>query len=200
MNKLEELNRLWFLHLNGAAGTPAGMVAVATAIGEDVIYLIPVLLLGRWLWGSHGPRALALKALLVTLLALGFNQLLGLRWTHPRPVALGLGHTWLPHPADSSFPSDHMTVFASIGLTLLFGGSVRLGAAVLVAGLAVAWARVFLGLHFPLDMVGGVAVAGVAYVLVIPVWRKAGEALVNRAEQLYRALLAYPIAAGWVRR
>lgn len=200
MHQLEQLNRLWFLHLNGAADTPAGVVAVATAIGEDVIYLIPLLLLGQWLWGTRENRALALQAFLVTFLALGLNQLIGLLWTHPRPLALGLGHTWLLHPADSSFPSDHMTVFASIGLTLLFGSSVRLGAAVLGAGVAVAWARVFLGLHFPLDMAGGVAVAGVAYALVAPLWRTAGETLVNRAEQLYRTVLARPIAAGWTRR
>ncbi len=200
MNKLEELNRLWFLHLNGPVGTPAGVVALVTTIGEDVIYLLPVLLLGQWLWGSKESRSLAFQALLVTLLALGLNQFLGLLWTHPRPAALGLGHTWLPHPADSSFPSDHMTVFASIGLTLLFGGSGRLGAAVLGAGLAVGWARVFLGLHFPLDLVGGVAVAGAAYGLVAPVWRTAGAVLLSRAEQLYRTVLAQPIAAGWVRR
>ncbi len=70
----------------------------------------------------------------------------------------------------------------------------------LAAGVAVAWARVFLGLHFPLDLAGGVVVAGVTYVLVAPVWRTAGAARVNGAEQLYRTLLARPIAAGWVRR
>lgn len=75
---------------------------------------------------------------------------------------IGLGQTFLPHTPDSSSPSDHATVFAGIGLTLLFGRAFRLAAAVLTIGFVVAWARVFLGVHFPLDMVGAVAVAGVA--------------------------------------
>lgn len=44
---------------------------------------------------------------------------------------IGLGHAWMPRAADSSFSSDHMTVFGGIGPTLL-------------PGLGVAWAQVFL--------------------------------------------------------
>lgn len=104
------------------------------------------------------------------------------------------------HIADSSFPSDHMTVFASIGLTLLFGGAFRLATLMLMAGFVVAWALVFLGLHFPLDMVGAFAVAGVAYVIISPLWRMAGDTLANRTEWLYRVVLARPIASGWLPR
>lgn len=112
---------------------------------------------------------------------------------------LGLGHAWLYHAAESSFPSDHMTVFAGVGLTLLFNGALRLAAVVLTTGLAVAWARVFLGVHYPLDMVGAVAVAGAAYVVVSSLWRMVGDTLVHLAERLYRTVLARPIAVGWLR-
>ena len=93
-----------------------------------------------------------------------------------------------------------MTVFASIGLTLLFGGAFRLATLMLMAGFVVAWALVFLGLHFPLDMVGAFAVAGVAYVIISPLWRMAGDTLANRTEWLYRVVLARPIASGWLPR
>jgi undecaprenyl-diphosphatase len=113
---------------------------------------------------------------------------------------IGLGHSWTYHAPDSSFPSDHVTVLASVGLTLLFGGTFRLAAAVLMLGLAIAWARVFVGVHFPLDMVGAVAVAGVAYVVTLPLWRTGGDALTNYAEQTYRKVFVRPITSGWVRR
>jgi undecaprenyl-diphosphatase len=159
-----------------------------------------MLLLGMWLWGDSARRNQAIKACLVTLLALGANQVIGLVWQHPRPFMIGLGHAWTPHAADSSFPSDHMTVFAGIGLTLLFGDTFRLAVAVLTTGFAVAWARVFPGVHFPLDMAGAVAVAGVAYVVILSPWRMTGDTITNLAEQLYRTVLARPIASGWVRR
>lgn len=199
MNKIEVLNRTLFLHINGGDAPPSWLVDIAVGIAEGLIYLIPVLLVALWLWGGQERRRLAVKACLVTLLALGVNQVIGLVWWHPRPFMLGLGHAWLYHAAESSFPSDHATVFAGIGLTLLFGGATRLAGAVLATGAAVAWARVFLGVHFPLDMVGAVAVAGAAHAVVSPLWRAAGGSLVHQFERLYRVLLARPIAAGWVR-
>jgi undecaprenyl-diphosphatase len=38
------------------------------------------------------------------------NQVIILLWQHPRPFVIGLGHTYLAHAADSSFPSDHLTL------------------------------------------------------------------------------------------
>jgi hypothetical protein len=60
--------------------------------------------------------------------------------------------------------------------------------------------RIFLGVHFTLDMTGAVAVAAVAYGVIVPLWRMVGEAITSVAERLYRAVLARPIASGWVRR
>ena len=199
MNNIETFNRALFLLINGGDGTPPWLVNVDIGIADCLIYVIPALLLSLWLWGDRTRRSQAIKACLVTLAALGANQVIGLLWTHPRPFMVGLGHAWLYHAPDSSFPSDHMTVFASVGLTLLFSGAIRLGGAVLVAGLTVAWARVFLGVHFPFDMVGAVAVAGVAYGVIASMWHPIGEPLVTLAERLYRTLLAWPITAGWVR-
>jgi uncharacterized iron-regulated membrane protein len=51
--------------------------------------------------------------------------------------------------ADSSFPSDHMTVFGGISLTLLFDCAVAWSIITLLAGLCVAWARVVPWRAFP---------------------------------------------------
>jgi undecaprenyl-diphosphatase len=132
------------------------------------------------------------------LLALGINQLIGLGWMHPRPFMIGLGHTFIEHAPDSSFPSDHVTVLASGTLTLLLAGERRYGLSMLLAGLAVAWARVFVGVHFPLDMAGAVAVACIAYALVAPLWKMSGAALTRGLIAVYRKLLAWPIGRGWL--
>jgi undecaprenyl-diphosphatase len=200
MEYIESLNRALFLAINAGAGTATWVVDSAILIANGLIYLIPVLLLVLWLWGDARRRNLALRACLVAMLGVGLNQLISLAWPHPRPFAIGLGQPWLPHAADSSFPSDHATVFASVGLTLLFGAEIGLAVVTLVVGLCVAWSRVFLGVHFPLDMLGAVGVAAFAYVVVAPTWRWVGSAATRFAERLYRAVLARPIARGWVRR
>lgn len=204
MSQLELFNRSWFLSLNAPEGTPAWLISLATALANDLIYLIPLLLLYLWLLGLrgkglHDSRSLALKACAVTFLALGVNQIIILLWPHPRPFMIGLGHAWMDHAADSSFPSDHMTVFSAIGLTLLAGGAPILGLITLLVGLCVAWARVFLGVHFPLDMAGAFVVAAIVTLIVAPLWRAAGGPLTRLAETIYRRVLAWPIARGWLR-
>lgn len=200
MGEIEIFNRALFLHINGGDGTPAWLVQIATGIANAQACLIPVLLLYLWLWGDHARRSVVIKACLVALLGRAVSQVIRALWLHPRPFMIGLGHTWMPHAADSSFPSNHMTVIGAIGLTLLFGGVLAWGITTLVVALGVAWARVFLGVHFPLDMAGALAVAAIAHAVVSPAWRKAGDAITGLVEKRYRRLFDKPITAGWVRR
>jgi undecaprenyl-diphosphatase len=200
MNTLEAFNQALFLMINGTPATPVWLVGIAVLIADFVIYLIPFLLAAMWLLGNEAQRSLAIRACLVAMLGVGANQLIGLVWQHPRPFMIGLGHAFLPHAPDSSFPSDHATVFAGVALTLLLGGACWIGGFTLMGGVSVAWARVFLGVHFPLDMFGAAAVACVAYVLIAPLWHLAGSAVTRWAIVVYRKLLARPINLGWMRR
>ncbi|MFM0380846.1 phosphatase PAP2 family protein [Paraburkholderia strydomiana] len=198
MNALEALNRALFLSINATPSAPVWLIDIARFIADDVIYLVPLLLVALWLAGGEDRRAAAVRVCCAVLVALGINQLIGLGWMHPRPFMIGLGHTFIEHAPDSSFPSDHVTVLASGALTLLLAGERRYGLSMLLAGLAVAWARVFVGVHFPLDMAGAVAVACVACALVAPLWRMSGAALTRGLITVYRKLLAWPIGRGWL--
>jgi undecaprenyl-diphosphatase len=199
MNTLEALNQTLFLTINATQATPHWQIGVASFVADYLIYLVPVVLAVLWLSGDRNSREAALRACCVAMLALGFNQIIGLEWMHPRPFMIGLGQTFIEHAPDSSFPSDHGTVFASITLTLLLARLRLAGWLTLVAGLAVAWSRVFIGVHFPFDMAGAVLIACAAYVVVMPLWSLAGGAVTDLSIALYRKLLAWPIARGWMR-
>lgn len=73
------------------------------------------------------------------------------------------------------------------------------GALILLFGIAVSWARVFLGVHFPLDIVGAVVVAISVYVVLAPLWKLGGEPTSRAIIVVYRKILARPIAVGWLR-
>lgn len=76
---------------------------------------------------------------------------------------IGLGHTLIPHAADSSFPSDHLTLWWAVAFSLLLQREQRRTASVMaLLGLPMAWARIYLGVHFPLDMLGAIAVAALS--------------------------------------
>ena len=200
MNEIEVFNQSLFLRINAGIGTPAWAINTACGIADELVYLIPALLLAFWLWGSETKRSLAIKSCLVAMLGVGINQVIGLYWQHPRPVMIGLGHAWIPHTADSSFPSDHMTVFVSVGLTFLFDGSLWFGLATLIFSVGVAWARIFLGVHFPMDMFGALVVAVYSCIIMSPIWQRAATSATGFLERVYQTVLALPIGAGWIRR
>lgn len=159
---LEHFNTQLFLLLNASAGLHGMSLWVATAIAEWLIWLVPLGLTVLWLFGRQDDQRAAVKALVAGLLALGVNQLIAMLWFHPRPFMAGIGHTYLLHAADSSFPSDHVTLLLSVGLALWTTDSIlarRLAGVLLAISPFVAWARIYLGVHFPLDMFGALGVA-----------------------------------------
>jgi undecaprenyl-diphosphatase len=129
-------------------------------------------------------------------LALGFNLALGSLIYEPRPFVShpGIVHLLISHAADASFPSDHAAVASAMASTLALyvplaawfwlrqfkraSGSLRaaglrlLAASVLLALIAVGmvgaigFARVYVGVHYPGDIAGGVACGLLAAVLL----------------------------------
>jgi undecaprenyl-diphosphatase len=73
--------------------------------------------------------------------------------------------TLVPAPKDHSFPSGHAaTSFAAA--TVLTAFAPRLAPAWFVLALAIGFSRVYVGVHYPLDIVGGAAL-GVATALLL---------------------------------
>ena len=87
--------------------------------------------------------------------------------THPRPIYdTALGYHPLPfNPSGpkfnnwSSFPSDHATVFAGLVLVIYISGS-RFRWFAIAWGIVIESLRIFMGGHYPSDLAGGAALAG----------------------------------------
>jgi len=60
------------------------------------------------------------------------------------------------HASGKSFPSDHTTVTAGIALVLLFFTKFKkLGILFIFVACLIGFARIFVGIHYPLDIAGG---------------------------------------------
>ncbi|MGS1024402.1 phosphatase PAP2 family protein [Burkholderia glumae] len=128
------------------------------------------------------------------------NQLIGTTWSHPRPFVIGLGHTLTPHAADSSFPSDHLKLQWSFAFRFLLRRVLRRdGIALALFGLSIAWSRIDLGVHFPLDMLGAIAVAAFSGVLTLHEARWYLGPIYRLAARIHGVLFGRLIALGWVR-
>ena len=72
----------------------------------------------------------------------------------PRPFQLDLGHKLIGHGLSSSFPSQHTLTIAVIAFTYLMAGYRAIGIVGLLVGVIVGLARVYVGVHFPFDVIG----------------------------------------------
>ena len=103
------------------------------------------------------------------------------------------------HAPDDSFPSDHGTVIFTFALAFLFWHRLWSGALLMVVAAAIAWSRVYLGVHWPLDMVGGFLVGLIGCVSAAILWSLVGQVLYRGLSRVYHVLFAIPIRKGWVR-
>ncbi|AXF85949.1 Putative undecaprenyl-diphosphatase YbjG [Ephemeroptericola cinctiostellae] len=199
MNVVEQFNQSVFLIINANPNPEAWMLSLARFLAHYASYAIPIVLLCAWLYGERPARARVVMAYLTVLLAMGMNLLIAYLWFHPRPFMMGLGTNFMKHGPDASFPSDHMTTASAVAWVYVLAGQRVLRVFFVLLALAVGWARIYLGVHFPLDILGSMVVALCAACFVNALWPKIGDGMMFRLEQLYRTLMAVPIRRGWVR-
>jgi undecaprenyl-diphosphatase len=152
------------------------------------------MLAGWWRARSRGgPEAvLALLAPLVTVLAFAFSTVLKGVVHELRPCRSLHVFTReaCPAPGDWSFPSNHATLAAAAAVCLWFV-SIRLGLVASVCALAMAASRVWVGAHYPHDVVAGTFVGALVALAAMLLLRRQPAALSRRlAASRLRPLLS----------
>lgn len=198
---MENLKHALFLWLNASGHPGTLLLACATFFAEYAIWVIPGIIGLGWLRGSERTRKILLEATASALVGLLIAQIIGWVWPHPRPFMIGLGHTLIYHAADPSFPSDHLALLWAVAFSFLMHRKPRnAGLALALLGLPVAWARIYLGVHFPLDMAGAALVAVLSAWLAFSAARMYVPATYRLAISLHRILFGKLIQTGWVRK
>ncbi len=186
---LDTLNRSLLEWMVASPDISGGALLLSLVLAEWAIFIGPAALIFLWVLGDTQDRRAAVGACLSALLALALAAGISSVHFHPRPFMDGLARNYLHHAADSAFPSDHATVLFALAWSLFFTPSFwlkRLWLALLLLACAVGWSRIYLGAHYPLDIVGA-AVLGLATAYGVnrsslSRWRDLGTDL---AEKLY---------------
>jgi undecaprenyl-diphosphatase len=166
--RIEAWNEALFALINANASSPHALVLLARATAEIAPTLAALMLVLLWVRHGRDLRVGLLDATVTALVGLAIAQGIVRVWYHPRPFELGLGHQYMAHVPEASFPSDHATLLFGLALPLLMAKASRIwGLTFLALAIGTAWARVYLGIHFPADMLGGLAVALVSWLAVI---------------------------------
>lgn len=141
-----------------------------------------LLLLG-WLWLKTEKRAnrrlkLVVKTGLAAVAALALNQVIGLIYFRPRPFVLHQVNLLAGRSADASFPSDH-TAFAAAFTGALLDKGRGLAAFMAVFTVVLGISRVYVGTHYPLDVLGGICTGFLGNRLVSFFWLRI-DGLIDR--------------------
>jgi membrane-associated phospholipid phosphatase len=152
-------------------------------VARDGIFLLGVVLLAGWWIGrrSDSPRrvALAVWSALAALVAVALVQPISSAADEQRPfVALPHVLQLISHANDAGFPSDHATAAGAVAAGLFFV-SWRLGLVTSLWSAIVAFSRVYVGVHFPQDVLAGLALGAVVAVIgafvVVPLLARIAE-------------------------
>ncbi|MFD4477068.1 MULTISPECIES: phosphatase PAP2 family protein [unclassified Streptomyces] len=156
-----------------AHDTPTWFQHLAEVWTELGLLLFGVLFIAAWWRARRGdPRALAIAVLapLVTAVAYVCSELLKSAIDEERPCRAVSGALTsiveCPAYGDWSFPSNHSTIAgaAAVGLALAWP---RIAALTLPMAVLMAFSRVFVGVHYPHDVLVGLLLgAAITFVLV----------------------------------
>ncbi|MCU4327514.1 phosphatase PAP2 family protein [Acinetobacter johnsonii] len=194
-----ELNLSLFSWINASPEATNTSIHFAIFIANDLLYCMILLFAWFWLRGNYDTKKQILKAFIFTSIAILISQCISHVYYHPRPFVMEVGRTLIYHAPNGSFPSDHMLIFSSIAFSYLFSAQRKVGAFLLIMAWLVAWSRVYLGVHFPLDMLGAFLLAFALNFFGLKLWNLYKEKIMQWALTIHFYLFKPLIQKGYIK-
>ncbi|HEQ1858726.1 TPA: undecaprenyl-diphosphate phosphatase [Providencia alcalifaciens] len=199
---LEQLNLDLFNLINATPESASGTIALATVIAKRLILIFPLFTVACWFWGAQSnmtrQRAFACKTAYAIVIGLVISWLIGYFAPHERPFVMGIGSNFLDHDATPSFPSNHGTIVFTFVFAFLFWLRTWVGFVFMVPAIVIAWSRIYLGVHWPLDMVGAFILGAISCGLSQLIWAMGGSVIQQPITRLYHLVFGSLIRKGWM--
>ena len=178
------MDRRLYISINHFADRTTWAHGVVRIYAKEGVALFAVLLLAGWWLGRSSTNPLAGVGRAVwagagALLALAVNQPIGAAIDRARPyTVIANMHLLVDKTKDFSFASDHATIVGGVagGLWLL---DRRLGLVAAIAAVAMAFARVYVGAHYPGDVAAGLLLGAMITLVLSGIGRRLLEPLLS---------------------
>ncbi|WWO97966.1 MAG: undecaprenyl-diphosphate phosphatase [Candidatus Dasytiphilus stammeri] len=200
---LERLNQTIFSWVNATPHSLHFLIILATYLAQYLILVIPLIFSILWFWGSKNcitvQRKLVLKTVIAIIISLLISYSIRKLFPHERPFTIGLGYVFLKHSKSNSFPSNHGTIIFACAIAFSFWHRIWSGIIIFFIGIVIAWSRIYLGLHWPLDMLSALLSSSIGCISSQYIWYICGKKIFQLFSYIYRYCFAFPIRKGWIR-
>jgi len=150
------VNQILFDLINGLAGKVSWLDNLMIIIAKYFVFIGAGFLVYLFII----KRKKFVFVFLSMIFSLFISKLIGWLIYTPRPF-VNEAIQLVEHVADSSFPSDHGVALFSLAFGLLLVREKKAGILFLILACLLGFARVFTGLHYPVDILGSIFVAGI---------------------------------------
>ncbi|WP_242837416.1 undecaprenyl-diphosphatase [Desulfitobacterium metallireducens] len=189
------MNLFVFKAINGAAHMNGTLDEMMILFSNYSPLLFVAAIAALYLYGVYRKdkmfRYAAIDAFAVTVMSLFLGFVIGIFYYEPRPFVTDHVNLLTPHAPDASFPSDHSLGTMSIALGI--NNTYRVfGTIMIILSLLVGVSRVYVGVHYPMDVLGSyLIVMGVNFIYrhllrekIRTLYSKIEEYLLNRISRI----------------
>jgi undecaprenyl-diphosphatase len=178
------MNMELFRLINNLANKNTVLDKIMIFFSKDVPYIFMAVIAIVFILGvtkkNCDYRKSAFNTFVITVINLILSFIIGGIYYVDRPFVHNKVNLLLPHATDASFPSDHATGTMSIALGLTKYNKL-LGRILTVISIIVGFSRVYVGHHYPMDVIG-------AYIIVFGTSYLYNLKLRSKVENLYEVV------------
>lgn len=185
-----------FLYINGnQISQLSGLMVALSVYGREYVWIPVVALL--WIFGRLRYKRSAFLMASAFVIGIILGVLSKQIMAEPRPyTVLSSVHVLLKEPSDFSYPSGHALIVSIGALISLATLPKKFSIPLLAEAVLVSYSRVYVGVHWPLDVVAGWLLGGFCATLVISEEAKLSrifDALVSFWNKLMVAFTSGPV-------
>lgn len=159
------MNYKLFQAVNDFAGNHPFLDGLMVFVTERALIIYALVLLSIWFFGKEKYKYTVVYAAITGVLGLFINFVIGQIYFEPRPFVTHDVHLLVKHAADASFPSDHTTGAFSLAIAVFLRHR-KIGGAMVLFAVLTGFSRIYVGHHYPFDVLGSIVVGLAVSILV----------------------------------